>query len=694
MTPRSVAVIGASDDPTRIGGRPLRYLLDCGFGGQVLAVNPKRDTVQGIPALASVAEARATVDLALVAVPAVAAVATLEECAAHGVGAAVVFSSGFAEMGGEGVRGQQAMADIARDSGMRILGPNCLGIFNAAFGLYATFSTTVELEVPCAGPVGVVSQSGAYGAHVAYLARRRGVHVGYLITTGNECDIEAAECIAWMARREEIKVIAACAEGLRDGDALCAALAEAHRQGKPVVFLKMGRSAVGAEAAMSHTASLAGSDAVYDSVFREFGAHRARDTDELLDVAYAASVGVLPADDGVGLMSVSGGMGIQMADAAERNGLALAPMPEHTQERLRRRVPFACARNPIDVTAQVFNDPGLLQENVDAALEEGGYGSLVVFFTYAAAVESMAKTLAEAMTRARERFPDRLIVLSIVAPASSVAFYEAQGCPCFEDPDRAVRAVAALIRIAEALARPLPANGGRCVPAAVPATATDEHQALQLLAAAGLPAPPLAVAADAEAAGEAARALDRFPVAVKVRSAGIAHKSDVGGVRLGLENPAQVRDAVEAVLSAVAAAAPGIDIDGVLIAPMAPPGVDLILGAQLDPLFGPVVVVGLGGVFVEVLEDVSLHRAPVSHDTARAMLGRLRAWPLLTGARGTPPADVDALCRAIVCLSRFAAANRDRLEGVDVNPLRVFAAGEGACMLDALVRWRVTPDDA
>jgi acyl-CoA synthetase (NDP forming) len=682
LAPSSVVVIGASDDPRRIGGRPLSYLLSRGFAGRVLAVNPKRETVQGLPALASLDDAPETPDLAIVAVPAATALATLEDCAARGVGAAVVFSSGFAEVDDDGGAGQRAMADVARASGMRILGPNCLGLYNAGIGLYATFTSTIEVETPLPGPVGVVSQSGAYGSHVAYLARRRRVQAGYLLTTGNECDVEAAECIEWLAGRDDVKVIAACAEGLRDGDALVAALEAARRARKPVVFLKMGRSAAGAEAARTHTAALAGSDAVYDAVFRELGVHRACDTDELLDVAYAASFGILPRSSRLGLISVSGGMGIQMADAAERHGLPLAPMPEATQARLRRRVPFAATRNPVDTTAQVLNEMGLVEEFLEAMLEEGGYDAVVAFFTYVASAASMGPQLAEIMLRARERHPDRLLVQSILAPEDVIARYEAAGCPCFENPDRAVRAVAALARFAAAVERTPARLGALPAPVVWPAGELDEADTLALLAGAGLPAPVLRRVASAGEAAQAAAELG-FPVALKVCSPDLAHKSDAGGVRLGLADAAAVRAAFESVRADVARSVPGARVEGALVVPMAADGVDLVLGARRDPLFGPVVLAGIGGVFVEVLQDVSLRRAPVDAATAREMLESLRGWPLLAGARGRAPADVAAACDAIVSLSRFAAANAVAVSSVDVNPLRVFP--EGACMLDALV---------
>lgn len=691
MTPRSIAVIGASDDATRIGGRPLHYLLDRGFKGALYPVNPRRETVQGLPALANIADAPGPVDLVVLALPASAVLDSLEACAAKGVGAAVVFSSGFAEMGEEGRRAQLAMGEIARDSGMRIVGPNCLGVYNTGLGMYATFSTSIELQDASAGPVGVVSQSGAFGAHVAFLARQRRVQVGYLVTTGNECDVEAAECIEWMARCPDVKVIAATAEGLRDGDALCRALDVARAAKKPVVFLKMGRSGAGAQAAMSHTASLAGSDAVYDAIFKEYGAYRAQDTDELIDVAYAASFGIMPADARIGLITISGGVGIQMADAAERFELPLEPMPQATQDRLLERLPFSSPRNPVDITAQVFNDMGVLEENLEAMLAEAKYSSIVAFFTYVAGTAFMADRLIAAMSDARERFADRLLILSIIAPPEILARYEAAGCPVFEDPDRAVRAVAALSSIVRAFEKPPRTVVSLPAPQAVPKDALDEVAALEMLAQAGLPAPP---SATASSAGDAAKAADGlgYPVALKIRSADIAHKSDVGGVHLGLGDASAVRKAFQSAMDSAKAAAPSARIDGVLIAPMAAAGLDMILGIQRDPLFGPVLMVGLGGIFVEIMGDVALARAPIDEAQALSMLHSLKAWPLLDGARGHAPADVGALCQAMVALSRFAAANADTVESIDINPLRVFAKGEGACMLDALVQFAQAPD--
>ena len=456
LHPRSIAIIGASDDPARIGGRPLAYTRDAGFAGPIFPVNPRRATVQGLPAFPTIGDVPGPVDTAIIAVPAPAVVETAEACAGAGVKAVVVFSAGFAETGGEGRRRQDAMTAIARASGMRIVGPNCLGIYNSEIGFYATFTTTLEAAHPVPGGVGLVTQSGAYGSHLSLLATRRRIGIRFFVTTGNECDVDVAETIGWLARQPDISVIVAYIEGIADRDRLLESLALARERGKPVVLQKVGRTEIGADAVRSHTATLAGSDAVYDGVFRQFGVHRARDAEEMLDVAYAATFGAFPASRRVALMSISGGVGVQMADEAVACGLDVAPMSDRAQARLKAQLPYASPRNPVDITAQAFNDLGLIRSNLDVILEQDAYDAVVAFFTFVAAAEAMVEPVREILQDARRRHPDRLLVLSIVGPPDVVQHYEAAGCPVFEDPSRAVRAVAALARLAESFGRPRP----------------------------------------------------------------------------------------------------------------------------------------------------------------------------------------------------------------------------------------------
>ena len=685
FNPRSVAVIGASEDPTRIGGRPLRYLKESGFRGAVWPVNPRRDRVQGLEAWPHVNEVPGPIDVAVVAVTASKVVETIEACAAKGVGAAVVFTSGFAETDAAGAARQRRMGEIARAGGMRILGPNCLGVYNAASGFFATFTTTLDIYRPRPGPVAIVSQSGAFGSHLGLLARRRRIDVGLWVTTGNECDVTVSECIAWMAGRKEIEVVAAYAEGVGDGDALLASFDAARARGKRVFFTKTGRSEPGAEAARSHTAALAGADAVFGSMLAQAGIVRTASTEEMLDAAYAASFGALPSSRRVGLMTISGGAGVMMADEAAAQGLEVAPMPGAAQSRLKEMLSFCTPRNPVDITAQVFNAPRLVGAFLDAMLDEGDYGAIVIFFTFVASAEFMAKPVLDAIAGARERHPHRPILMVMIGSDEAIAPYEALNVPVFEDPVRAVRTVSALARVREGLERAPQARADTAAHApGAPWTGgrLDEREALGLLESWGVPAVDARVARDA---GEAARAAGAIgtPVAMKVLSPDIAHKTEAGGVALGIapENTAREHDALVARARAYDADA---EIRGTLVAAMVR-GVECILGARRDPVFGPVVMAGSGGVLAEVIDDVSFRKAPIDHAEAKRMIAELAVARVLEGARGRPRCDIDALAGALAALSRFAAAHAEVVESVDVNPFVVLPEGEGGLALDALI---------
>ncbi|MCE2513766.1 MAG: acetate--CoA ligase family protein [Acidobacteria bacterium] len=700
LRPASVAVIGASNDPTRIGGRPVRYLRAAGYAGRVYPVNPRHAQVQGLPAFGSIAEVPEAPDLAIVAVPAPSVVETVEACAARGVRVAVVFSAGFAEMGAAGRRQQDRLGAIAAATGMRVVGPNCLGVYNSELGSYATFSTTLEDGYPTPGRVALVSQSGAYGSHLSLLARKRNIDIRYWVTTGNEVDVSVPEVLGWLAEQEDVAVIMAHAEGITDRDALLRALATARSRGKPVVFQKVGVTEIGAQAARSHTASLAGADPVYEAAFRQFGAYRARDTDEMLDIAYAARFGQFPESPRVALVSISGGVGVQMADAAVGFGLDVAPLGEAAQARLKSALPYASPRNPVDITAQAFNQIDLIGDNLGIVFEEKQHDAVVAFFTYVAAADGMVEPVRRAIEAAHARRPECPLVLSIVAPPEVVRQYEAVGCPVFEDPTRAVRAVAALHRFgrsfAENAGRPVVGPGGEpptpttrgseLLPAAAPLPdgPVSERTAKRLLAAAGVPVVEEELARTAEEAGRVAAAFGK-PVAIKLCAPAALHKTELGGVALDVATPAAARDAYEAITARARAADPALEIEGVLVAPMVSGGVETILGVRRDPTFGPVVMFGLGGTLVEVMEDVSFRVAPFDEAEARRMIAETRVGRVLQGVRGRGPYDVAALAAALARLSAFAAAHGARIDSAEVNPFVVLPAGRGAVALDAVI---------
>lgn len=687
LRPRSVAIVGASNDPTRIGGRPLRYYRENGFPGAVYPINPNRDEIQGLKAYPDIASLPEAPDLVLVAIPAAAVVATAEQAAAKGARAMVIFSSGFAEMeDGDGPAMQARLGEIARESGMRIAGPNCLGVFNAAIGHYCTFTASFDLGgFPQEGGIAIVSQSGAYGSHMATLAREKGLGTTYWMTTGNECDVQVADCIAFLADQPDVDVIGCYIEGVLDAGRLTAALDYAHARRKPVVVMKVGRSDVGAAAAQSHTASLAGADRVYDSVFRRYGALRVETTEEMLDVAYACTRRTFPTGRKLGIVTISGGGGVVLADAATAAGLEVPPMPADAQRRLKEILPFAAVRNPVDITAQAFNDMSLVTKNVEMMLAEGGYDLIVNFFTSVPRSKVINARLRPAMQEAARKFPGRLQVMCMISTPEMTKEYEADGYLVFEDPHRAVKALAALCSFGEAFARPprvappdLPAGA---LPA--PAGSVDEREAKRILAAAGIPTVEDRLARTAEEAAAAARAFGG-PVVLKISSPDILHKTEVGGVVVGLADAEAAAAAFTAMTARVAAARPAARIDGALVSPMIADGVECIMGVSVDPAFGPVVLFGLGGIFVEVLKDVTLRVAPFSAAEAVEMIREVKGFPLLDGARGKPRADVATLAEALSRLSVFAAANSDRIDSVDVNPILVRPAGQGVVAVDAL----------
>jgi acetate---CoA ligase (ADP-forming) len=688
---RCIAVVGASEDPARIGGVPLSLMIERGYSGRLIPINPKYQQVQGLPAFASLMMAAAAVpesiDVAIVAVPASALPAVLEDAIGAGVKALVIFSSGLAEVGAEGRALQEGLAQRARAAGVRLLGPNCLGMMSFRDNIYATFSPAPRAGANQVGSIAIVSQSGAFGAFAFSLARDRGLGMSYWMTTGNEADIDFADCVHWLSSDPHTKVILGYMEGCRNGEKLKSALDAARTAGKRVVIVKVGRSEIGAAAAASHTAALTGEDAVYDALFRQYGVWRAKTIDEMFTVGYAASVCDLPASARLGLLTVSGGVGVLMADEAAEVGLDVAEMPAAAQAALLQAIPFAGARNPVDITGQTVAAPGLLSATLENMLGDGpdqaGY-DMVLFFPAAALLgASVAQKIVDDLIAGHARHPNvPLAVTGLMLPKFRTAFAEA-GIAVIEDPSAAVRALGALAFFARAATRPAPL---RSRPAAqrLAARTYTELEALQQLAAAGVPVVRTHLAASSEEAAQAARQIG-FPVVVKLSSPDIIHKSDIGGVKLNLTDEDAVRAAFDFVIANAARSAPQARVDGAVIAPMAKEGVECILGIQSDPVFGPVVMFGLGGILVEAMRDVSFRLAPIDAAEARSMVDEIRARRVLDGMRGAPPSDIDALCEAIARLSEFAAAHRDALVSVDINPFMVFPRRRGALALDAVL---------
>jgi len=692
--PASIAIVGASNDPTRIGGRPLAALARRWAGGapgrQLFAVNPARDRVQDRPAYRSLADLPAPPELAIVAVPAASALDAVRDCVAAKCRAAIVFTSGFGESGADGRALQTRMADIASDGGLRLLGPNCLGVIVPRSGMFATFSESASFDDHLPGGVGVASQSGAIMSQMLMLARRRGLGLSALASTGNECDIDVAECIAHFAGDPATRVIVAYIESCRDGGRLAEALAAARAAAKPVVVLKVGRTSAGSAATQTHTGALAGEDRIYDAVFRQFGAWRAGSFDEAIDVAYVCAETPAPAANRLGVVTISGGAGALVADAASEQGLDVAPLPEAAVARLHGMLPFATARNPLDTTAQILNDLGLWTRSLGVMIE-AGYDAILLYLAYFGQSVRMFRPLLDAMAALDRPGRPPLVFCSLFDPEAAAAA-RAAGFLVFEDPSCAVRALAGWAAIHRSIresriAAATPAPAGSAI-----RLQGGEADIKRALRTPHIAIPDERVAPDLDAALGHARRVG-FPVVMKIVSPDIAHKTEVGGVVLGVANETQVTTAWESIRRSVARKAPGARIDGILVARQYAGGLELLLGSIRDPAFGTMILLGAGGILAEAMDDVAMRRAPLGAADAQAMIDALRVSRLLRGIRGGPPLDRAALCAAIVEFSAIAESADDSAS-IEINPLLVLPAGQGCVALDALVVPRDVPPPA
>lgn len=693
LAPRSIAVVGASNDWRRFGGRVLHYMRQAEFPGGIYPVNPVRSEVQGLKAYDKVSAIGLDVDCAMLAITAEDTVQTIRDCAESGVRSAIIYGAGFAEVGPEGQARQDEVLAIARANGMRILGPNCMGLVNARKRVYATFASAFEEGLPEPGRIGIATQSGGYGGYLLKHSFMRHLGVSHFVATGNECDVDLGETLEWMARQDDVNVLLGYLEGVRSADNLVRALDTARRLQKPIVMMKVGRTPEGRVAAASHTASLTGEDAVYDALFREYGVYRARTTDELLDVAYALSRGKRPLGPRTAVVSISGGVGVQMADFLSDAGLELGTVPEHTKAQLREIVPYCSPANPIDMTGLVTANHDLLGVALERVLESDAFDAVILFLGIVGMAPSMAEPICRALSEASAKHPDRLLMVSVTTPTDLLATYNRAGFLVYEDPSRAVTALAALNHFEQffrreiPLAPPVPEFLAGLIPA--DARALNEVQAKRVLAACGIQTPKEEVALTAQDAAMAASRVG-FPVVVKVVSPDIPHKTEVGGVALGLADGEAVANAVQRMEERIGREMPTARVEGFLVSEMVKGGVECILGVARDPTFGPVVTFGLGGVAVELMRDVVSRLAPVSEAQASEMMRALRTWPLLSGWRGAPEGDTDAMAKAISALSHWAVAEQDRVTDIEVNPVVVRPKGQGIVALDAVIQLTAT----
>jgi acetate---CoA ligase (ADP-forming) len=690
--PQSIAVLGASPDVHRIRGRLLHQLRENGFPGRILPINPSYQEIEGLPCYPSIAAVGAPVDLALVAIPAAGVAPALEECAKAGVKNALIISSGFAEEGGAAGDMQAALVDVTQRTGIRACGPNCEGYYNALGKVATTFSPTVETKdddgrvLVSERRIGVIAQSGGIGFALFNRGKAAGIGFSYVISTGNEADLNMGDFLDYMVEDPHTHAVMLFCEAVRNGPSFVAALAKARRIGKPVIAIKVGRSAAGSRASASHTASLSGSYTAYRAVFERYGVIEAEDADEAVAIAGVVVTCPLPKGRRVGIITPSGGGGVWMADTLSAHGLTVPPLSAAMQTTLRPLMPsYGASGNPVDVTAQGSNTAPAVMSAMERLAESDEIDMLVLITSLTS--ETRVSLDAERVRAVAARCAKPMTVWTYTLP-SAFGREKAAGCGLFVHSDLRNVGVAMgkLAGYAEALAHPIPALPEAAdvtpIPPGLPRV-LPEYAAKHALAA-FLPPSHEVLATTAAEATDAAADLG-FPVALKIQSPDLPHKTEAGGVRLGLADAAGVRDAYDAMMRDVLAHKPDARIDGVVVQRMAPKGHELVIGMVNDATFGPVMMVGFGGVTVELFGDVAHSPAPVDATEAERMIRSLRSAPLLTGFRGSKPIDLAPIAALIARLSDAALAHADRIAEMEFNPVILHADGSGLTVADALI---------
>lgn len=681
LNPRSIAMIGASANPGRIGGMPLELLTRFGFKGGIYPVNPKYQEVFGLRCWPEIEAVPAPVDLAVLAIGAADVTPMLRRCHAKGIPAAIVYAAGFAEAGGEGARLQDELEAFVAESGMAVAGPNCMGFANLNTQAHTAFASVFKTAPAQEGPgsVSLLTQSGNVCAAVYAIARRLGLPFSHFINTGNEACLDFSRYLEYLAADPQTQIVLGYIEQLRDGERFVRACRELERQGKLLIALKAGATDKGAQAVQSHTSALAGDRRVYAAAFRQLNVIEATDFAQMAHVASLATLRHRTAGKRVAVLTMSGALGAILADKFIGAGLALPDLPPALQDVLRGGIPdYGMVGNPVDVTGNVVNDPAFVR-TVLQALGTSDAIDAVVVYAPGYMLDRMADALAEASRQHRRLF----VAIDTGLAQSRAALREAE-VAVFEDLGLAVAALAPYLLWCDARAARRLAAAPALDTAAAPALPCNEADARAYVAACGLPQAVARVARSADDAVREAR-LAGYPVVVKILSADIAHKTEAGGVALNLADDDAVREAYVQVTQAAARAQPDARIDGVIVQAMERGVAEIIVGATRDPVFGPVLTVGLGGVLTEIYQDTSHRLLPVDEDIALQMLRELKAFALLDGFRGRPRGDLAAACSSIVAVGNALLAAPAHVAQVEVNPLLIKEAGQGVAVLDALI---------
>ena len=698
LNPQSVAIVGVSQSASRIGGRLFKYLSKHGFKGDLSLINPKYEELNGVKCYSKISDIPTPIDCALIAVPEKRVLPVLKECADSSVKTAVVFSSGFAEMGSCGKEAQNKIKELAGTKNLRICGPNCIGIINFNNHIALSFSQILEIDTLIAGNIGFISQSGALGGSLVNRAMDHNIGLSYFISSGNEADLDVSDYIKYLVLHDETtKVIAAVVEGFKDGAKFIEAAELAVQHQKPLIVLKIGETEVGKKAAASHTGSMTGSDSVIDAVFHQKGITRVRNYDDLFQTAALFAKGRIPEGNRVGIVTSTGGGGIIMADYYTKMGLVVPEPSRKTKDLAEKEIAaFGKVANPFDLTGQLFNDPEMFGRCMKLFAADDNFDVIQINVSMVAG-ESSEKRGLQILKAAREI--SKPIVTWWAAGGLSepgIKILNDSKITLFRSPERCAAAVKALVDYGQLLARgPDSKNRGDGADRSVflgrvknildaGCTSLSEHQSKALLKEYGIPVTTEKVT---KSSLEAARLAEEigFPVVIKIDSPDITHKSEAGAVRLGVNSKGETVRFYEEIIENAKAYNPKARINGVSIQEMIQGGTEVMIGTSQDPQFGPTVAFGLGGIFVEVLQDISLRVTPLSRSDAEQMVTEIKGYSILQGVRGKKRSDIEAVVDVLLRISRLAKDWEDIISEIDINPLIVFDDGRGVKAADALV---------
>jgi acetyltransferase len=691
--PDSVAVIGASRTPGKVGYDILKNLIDSGFDGPLFPVNPNADKILGYDCYAALTDVGQPVDLAIVVLPSKVVLDVTEQCREAGVDSMIVISAGFKESGDQGAELEKRLADRCAEYGIRCIGPNCLGVISPPSNVNASFSATT----PPPGNVAFFSQSGALGTAVldwfAGASESSNLGISRFVSYGNKADVDESDLLLALGNDEETEVILGYVESINDGQKFMRIASEVTKK-KPVIILKSGRTSAGAKAASSHTGSLAGSDAAYEAAFKQTGVIRARSATEFFDYVLAFSRQNPPEGRSVAIITNAGGPGILATDAIESTSLSLARLADKTESVLSENLPpGANIHNPVDVVGDARADRYKLA--IGTVLDDEGVdGGLVILTPQTSTeVEDTARVIVEASGKSDK--PLLSCFMGSLSTKKGVQILESGHVPNYDHPERAIGVMDAMATFKRWSKTPRGKSPQiKLDDQAIQKTLADaadagmdelgEQHARAVVEAAGIALPGSLLASDENEAVEAASKLG-YPVVMKIASQDILHKSDAGGVKVGLNNEEEVREAFRAITQSARSYSADARIDGVLVQEMVCGGAEVIVGLNRDPQFGPLLMFGMGGIYVELLKDVSFRVAPITEEDARQMIEEIQTSKMLKGFRGKKPGDIEALCDCLLRVSKLAV-DYPQFAECDMNPLLVFEEGKGVMALDARFR--------